>query len=190
MRSIICCTLLVGQGARHCYLPIIARLSLMNLVASLTTQACIATSALTVMIFLYLLVVLPRFKGVHPDVSGCRGALTLATGPVAEGHLPSQQYKNWRTSSDLSLLVPVSLPAPRQPSARASPPSLTRPFPLSIVLKQILTTSIASGWILLLISLANWTHLNILQSIAGCKSDRRRTREVFYFQADHIPRTS
>ncbi|KAG8983989.1 hypothetical protein FRB94_009707 [Tulasnella sp. JGI-2019a] len=80
---------------------------------SMAAQACIGLISATVLIFLYLLVVLPRFKGVQPD------------------------YQNWRTSSDLSLLVPL------------------------------LTTSITSGWVLLLISLANWTRLNVLESIAG-----------------------
>ncbi|KAG8884729.1 hypothetical protein FRB97_003513 [Tulasnella sp. 331] len=81
---------------------------------SMAAQACIGLTSATVLIFLYLLVVLPRFKGIQPD------------------------YQNWRASSDLSLLVPL------------------------------LTTSIASGWVLLLVSLANFTRLNLLQSIAGC----------------------
>jgi len=80
---------------------------------SLVAGGCVGIGSVTVLIFLYLIVVLPRLKGIHPD------------------------YKNWRATPEISTLVPI------------------------------LTITIASGWLFLLASLARWTRLNLLESLAG-----------------------
>ncbi|KIO34721.1 hypothetical protein M407DRAFT_240538 [Tulasnella calospora MUT 4182] len=80
---------------------------------SIIALASLAATLVTISIFFYLLVYLPRFKGINPD------------------------YHNWRLSRDLSSVVPI------------------------------LTGTIVSGWSLLAISLATWSRLNVLQSLAG-----------------------
>ncbi|KAG8927365.1 hypothetical protein FRC02_008248 [Tulasnella sp. 418] len=80
---------------------------------SYTTQFSVGLCSATVTIFLYLMVYLPRVKGIHPD------------------------YQNWRTSPDLSVLVPA------------------------------LTSTIVFGWSSLAVSLSLWSNLDIVRSLIG-----------------------